>query len=196
MSLTTLLLIAAAAAAPAQSTVSGADRIHVPMAISESVIVDETEAQARPRGGPSSRSSPHEFGLGASLMAGNHGVGGAFRYWFGDMVGVDFLASWFNVQAGRGGQSQGSITQISPSVMVMLTPPDSSRSIDVRPFVGGGVDVGPKLGDDGDRCADDRHRRPGLRRHRDDVRRGAVGGDQCSGDVHRPANQCVTRHVF
>jgi outer membrane protein W len=97
--------------------------------------------QRRPPDRGQSQNAPrkHRFGIGTNITAGNRGAGGSFRYWFGDRVGMDVAARWY-YGGGRTRPGGGSSTfQASPSVLVMLTESNPDRDIDVRPYVGGGV---------------------------------------------------------
>jgi hypothetical protein len=83
---------------------------------------------------------PHRFGLGGQVTASNRGASGALRYWFGDRVGVDFTAGYFRARTGS--TFRASSLQVSPAVLVLLTDANPARSIDIRPYVGGGVSYG------------------------------------------------------
>jgi hypothetical protein len=79
---------------------------------------------------------PHQFGIGAGFTATTQGLGGATRYFFNDRFGVDFMASWYSPPARN---TTGSIFNATPSVIYMLKLPDDLASIDIRPYVGGGL---------------------------------------------------------
>lgn len=98
-----------------------------------------------PEGQGSSSSSsgptaPHALGFGAMAGAGSLGTGLVLRGWFGDYVGFDmrFLLSRAEMvtENGIGG---GFSFALAPSVIVMLTKPVDSRVVDIRPYIGGGV---------------------------------------------------------
>jgi outer membrane protein W len=99
--------------------------------------------EQRPAGSSSSTQRPHRFGLGGQVTASNRGASGALRYWFGDRVGVDFTAGYFRARTGS--TFRTSSLQVSPAVLVLLTDASPARSIDVRPYVGGGVTYGRTL---------------------------------------------------
>jgi hypothetical protein len=87
--------------------------------------------------GSSNGTQPHLFGFGAMLGAGALGTGLGLRYWFADYVGFDmrFLLSRAQLVSTGGGFSY----ELAPSVIVMLTKPDPARQVDIRPYIGGGV---------------------------------------------------------
>jgi outer membrane protein W len=97
--------------------------------------------QARPVPPPTSATTAiHTFAVGGSIVAGSNGATGGFQYWFGDRVGVDMSVGYYrlpNYYAANG--SSGYTFQTAPSVMVMLTKPDSTRQVNIRPYVGGGI---------------------------------------------------------
>jgi len=80
---------------------------------------------------------PHRLGFGGSMGVSNRGGGGALRYWFGERVGVDFMAGYF--RGGSGSTLRSSSVQAAPSMLVMLTAADPSRGVDLRPYVGAGT---------------------------------------------------------
>jgi len=84
--------------------------------------------------------APHTFGFGAMAGSGALGTGLGLRGWFGNYVGIDMRlllsrAEVFNQTFGGGGFS----IEAAPSLIVMLTKPDDSRTVDIRPYIGGGV---------------------------------------------------------
>jgi hypothetical protein len=81
---------------------------------------------------------PHVLGFGGMLGAGPLGTGFGLRYWFVDNVGLDmrFLLSRAELTIGTGG---GASFEAAPSVIVMLAKPDPSKGVDIRPYIGGGV---------------------------------------------------------
>jgi outer membrane protein W len=95
--------------------------------------------------GSSSSSSggtaPHTFGFGAMAGAGALGTGLGLRGWFGNYIGVDMRlllsrAQLVN-QIGFGGG--GFSIEAAPSLIVMLTKPNDARTVDIRPYIGAGV---------------------------------------------------------
>ena len=82
---------------------------------------------------------PHRFGLGGTFGVSNRGAGGAFRYWFGERVGLGLTASWYRGPKYTTTGTRSSSFQGAPSLLVMLTRPDATRDIDIRPYVGGGL---------------------------------------------------------
>jgi hypothetical protein len=79
---------------------------------------------------------PHQVGIGAGFSATTQGLGGATRFFFNDRFGVDFMASWYHPQTRN---TTGSIFNATPSVVYMLKLPNDLASIDIRPYVGGGL---------------------------------------------------------
>jgi hypothetical protein len=99
------------------------------------------EVSFAPEGQGSSSSSgthPHVLGFGGMLGAGPLGTGFGLRYWFVENVGLDmrFLLSRAELTIGTGG---GASFEAAPSVIVMMTKPDPSRGVDIRPYIGGGA---------------------------------------------------------
>ena len=95
-----------------------------------------------PRSVPSRTDRPHTIGLGGTIGVSNRGAGGGFRYWFGDRVGVDFQAAWYRGYqraTSQGTVNSGNSFQVLPSFLVNFKKPDPNADIDVRPYVGGGV---------------------------------------------------------
>jgi hypothetical protein len=92
-------------------------------------------------GGSPTHERPHQFGIGGSLVASNRGASGGFRYWFGQHVGVNFTAGWYPNRSRSASTTgnNGSTVAVLPSVIFMLTKPNTTRQVDIRPYVGGGV---------------------------------------------------------
>ncbi len=133
MSLGSLLLVTAALAMPSAESrpIAGAQ----PFTVSFDAV--PAPADQPDRAVPRTRERPHRFGLGGSFSGGTGGVGGAFRYWFGDYVGFDLNATWSRPYVG--GSARGTMAQVTPSVVVMLRPVSPGADFDIRPFVGGGL---------------------------------------------------------
>ena len=134
MSQSALLLLAAVLAAQVQPPQSR------PVEPRFAVTFDAppaSDGQADRQSVSRTRERPHTFGLGGSVAASTSGIGGAFRYWFGEYVGVDFSAVWSRPQVGA--SANGTMAQITPSVLVMLRPAKVGADFDIRPFVGGGL---------------------------------------------------------
>jgi len=82
--------------------------------------------------------APHHFGLGAAMGVSNRGGGGSFRYFVNDRLGLDMNVWWYRPTTGSA-SSLGSAFVASPSFIWMLNGPDPQADIDVRPYVGGGL---------------------------------------------------------
>jgi hypothetical protein len=76
---------------------------------------------------------PHQIGVGASMGMGSRGGGGAFRYFFGDQIGFNANVGWYR------GTTQGSTFVAAPSFVYMITKSRQLADIDLRPYVGGGL---------------------------------------------------------
>lgn len=142
MQFTTVLLVAALGpAGPALSVPSQPN----PIAVTSQAVDSSRTAFAdqigqigtTPTSSSSSSTNPHTLGVGGSIVATNRGVGGSMRYWFGKL-GVDLNASYYNGSGGRSTYS-ASTFQASPSVIYIVSNPNSTREVDVRPYLGGGI---------------------------------------------------------
>ena len=85
---------------------------------------------------------PHQIGLGAQMGLGSQGGGGAVRMFVTQQLGFNFSANFY--QGNRyatvnGGVVQGHTFAVMPSVMYMITKPNLLRDVDIRPYVGGGL---------------------------------------------------------
>jgi hypothetical protein len=91
--------------------------------------------------GSSNGTAPHTFGFGAIVGAGALGTGLGLRGWFGNYVGIDMrlLLSRAELVGQTGFGGGGFSIEAAPSLIVMLTKPDDSREVDIRPYIGGGV---------------------------------------------------------
>ena len=69
------------------------------------------------------------------------GGGGAFRMFMTQQLGVNFSANYYPGARYNtvNGPVQGSTFAMMPSVMYMVTKPNLLRDIDLRPYVGGGI---------------------------------------------------------
>lgn len=79
---------------------------------------------------------PHVVGVGSAITGGSQGIGGATRFFFNDRIGIDFNVSWYHPQVRN---STGSVFQVTPSFQYMLKPMNELASVDIRPYVGGGL---------------------------------------------------------
>jgi hypothetical protein len=84
---------------------------------------------------------PHTVGFGGQVAISNHGAGAGTRLFFGKRLGVDLNAFWYTggSRYTTTGPGQGSTYGAFPSVIYMLSLPDKTRDVDIRPYVGGGV---------------------------------------------------------
>jgi outer membrane protein W len=99
-----------------------------------------------PQGEAGARTSgdrPHEVGIGGSMGMSSRGGGGSFRYFFNDRLGVDMNAgvSRFTV-AGAARTS----FQAAPSAVWMFTRSNQFADVDVRPYVGAGLNYSSTSG--------------------------------------------------
>jgi hypothetical protein len=94
---------------------------------------DDSEGQSTER--------PHQVGLGAQMGLSNRGGGGAFRMFMTQQLGVNFSANYYpgTRYSTPSGIVQGSTFAVMPSVMYMITKPNLLRDVDLRPYVGGGL---------------------------------------------------------
>jgi outer membrane protein W len=94
---------------------------------------DDSEGQSTER--------PHQVGLGAQMGLSNRGGGGAFRVFMTPQLGVNFSATYYPGARYNtiNGSVQGSTFAVMPSVMYMVTKPNLLRDVDLRPYVGGGI---------------------------------------------------------
>jgi len=91
--------------------------------------------QERERRTPGER--PHTIGIGGQMGVSNRGGGGSFRYFFADRFGANFEVAWYRPRYSA--TTNGSTFAVLPSFIFMLTDPDPTRDIDLRPYVGAGV---------------------------------------------------------
>ena len=91
--------------------------------------------QERERRTPGER--PHTVGLGGQMGVSNRGGGGGLRYFFGNRLGANFEVAWYRPRYTA--TTSGSTFAVLPSIIFMLTDPDPTRDVDIRPYVGGGV---------------------------------------------------------
>ena len=80
---------------------------------------------------------PHTIGLGGQMGVSNRGGGGGFRYFFGNRLGGNLEVAWYRPRYST--TASGSTFAVLPSFIFMLTDPDPTREVDIRPYVGGGV---------------------------------------------------------
>lgn len=83
-------------------------------------------------GGASDRH--HTFGVGGRAGGFTFGVGASARYWGSEKLGLQADVSHYGI-------STIGITQIAPSVLFVLGNPDLSKSTQIRPYAGGGINI-------------------------------------------------------
>ena len=88
---------------------------------------------------PAPTDRPHQIGLGGSMGMSTEGGGGAFRYFFGDQLGFNANIGWYRPAIRTGSRSQGGTFIAAPSVVYMLNKSHQLADIDLRPYVGGGL---------------------------------------------------------
>lgn len=137
MTIPALLLVTASLAAPPPGVLATASGPRLSPDTS-TVRFDTQRGEGPDRRKPGKR--PHTVGVGGQVTISNRGAGGGFRYFFGERVGVNFSAGWYqNGSRYTSNTQQGSTFAALPSVLVMLTKPNKTRDVDIRPYVGGGL---------------------------------------------------------
>jgi outer membrane protein W len=98
----------------------------------------QSPAQDDPMPQPTPTERPHQVGLGGF---GGSGGGVSFRYFMNDRIGVDMNVGWSLPAMGGARQngSSGTSFRAAPSAMLMLTKSHQLADLDVRPYIGGGV---------------------------------------------------------
>ena len=126
--LTSLLSQAQVQSSGSPTPVRGTDLIGAasPSAAAQSVDPNEGAPSA-----PTERQ--HEAGVGMGFGTGGGGL--SFRFFFNDRLGVNLAGGW----AHAPNSSQGYTAYVAPSVVYMLTKSKKLADIDVRPYVGGGL---------------------------------------------------------
>ena len=137
--LSTFVVPGASGSAPAPPTPSSIMAAVATPEVCSASVVEGVDQQRRTAGQATTVTQyPHTFGIGGALGGGfgsnRMSVGGAFRYWIGDYVGVDFKANWTRYNYTGTPQS---VAQVSPSVIFMFTR-QHGGAIDVRPYAGAG----------------------------------------------------------
>lgn len=103
----------------------------------DAVSVDQ-QGEPRSRRQPGDR--PHTVGIGGQIAVSNRGGGGGVRLFLGDRLGVNFSALYYRHGSRYTSNPQsGSTFAALPSFLLMLTRPDKTRDVDIRPYVGGGL---------------------------------------------------------
>jgi outer membrane protein W len=137
MTLAPLLLVTTLVAVPHPDASASLATPSSPAPTSASATL---EPQARPVPPPATTPAMHTLAIGGSIVAGSNGATGAFQYWFNQYVGMEMSVGYYRLPnyASSGG-SGGYTFQTAPSVVVLLTKPDQTRDVNLRPYLGGGV---------------------------------------------------------
>ena len=90
-------------------------------------------AVPRPRVEP----RPHTFAIGGSAGTGAGGAV-AMRYWFNRHVGIDGAVSFERGYSGDG-VARASTLQLMPSLLYLFKEQNRDADIDIRPYLGAGV---------------------------------------------------------
>lgn len=129
-----VLVLAALLSAQQQALPPAPSDVHVRAAASPVDQQRPTDERERTSG-----ERPHTVGLGSQVSMSTRGGGGGGRFWLRERLGVNVNVSWYRPRYTVAGQPQGSTFGAFPSFILMLTKPDATRDIDVRPYVGGGL---------------------------------------------------------
>jgi len=92
----------------------------------------ESQSPAQRTAAPSPR--PHEIGLGGKAGGFSFGVGGSARMWQSEKVGVQVDLSRYRIASLN-------LLQVAPSLLFVLGEPDLDKPTQVRPYVGGGLNI-------------------------------------------------------
>ena len=118
--------------------------------VSSGQIVSTADSSERPlrdeqqvdRARRQSGERPHTIGIGGQLAVSNRGAGASTRFFLGDRLGFNINAFWYR-NAYRFTTTQGtqhtSTFGTFPSFVLMLTKPDETKDVDIRPYVGAGM---------------------------------------------------------
>lgn len=87
---------------------------------------------------PGTPAASRRFGIGANVTAGTRSAGGSMRYWFGDRLGAELNGIWYR-PIDRSGVDHTSAWLIAPSAVYMFTAYDEDKDVNLRPYVGAGV---------------------------------------------------------
>lgn len=100
-------------------------------------------AQQGEPGASTSTDRPHQVGIGGSMGMSSRGGGGSFRYFIGDRLGLDMNAGM--TRPTIAGTTYTSF-QAAPSAVWMLTRSNQLANVDVRPYVGAGLNYSSTSG--------------------------------------------------
>jgi outer membrane protein W len=100
-------------------------------------LVAPQTAESRPTPRPRVDPRPHTFAIGGS--AGTSAGGGvAIRYWFNQHIGLDAGVSFDRGYTGTT-VARASTLQVMPSVIYLFREQNADAGIDMRPYLGAGV---------------------------------------------------------
>jgi hypothetical protein len=141
MTVPVLLLTAAFAAAAQDLRVPPPAAPIIAARFDPGPISEQRPAQSPDQNERPSGERPHQIGVGAQMGLSSRGGGGAFRLFMTDQLGINFSANFYRGTRYNtiNGPVQGSTFSVMPSVMYMLTKPNLLRDVDIRPYVGGGI---------------------------------------------------------
>jgi hypothetical protein len=120
------------------STLASSSPVPSDAAPDASVSLQAGSGQTRPDPTPAPPDPPHRLGIGGAMSVGSRGASGGFRFFPTSRLGIDMNVGWYRGTIGSSA-SGGSTFVVSPSLLFMLSKPRPQADIDLRPYVGGGV---------------------------------------------------------
>jgi len=99
--------------------------------------VQQAPSQSDSGGTATSTDRPHQIGLGGF---GGSGGGVSFRYFMTERIGLDANVGFSGAgPTGSRNSSSGTTVRVAPSAVFMMTKAHALADLDVRPYVGGGL---------------------------------------------------------
>lgn len=134
-------LVAVALTAPGQNVPSGPNTPPASPAVTASVTSGDQRRGQQIEGRERTGDRPHTVGLGGQVAVSNRGAGFGSRLFFAERLGVNIDVLWIKhgTRYTSNPQNQGSTFAALPSVIYLFTKPDPSKGVDIRPYVGAGV---------------------------------------------------------